>query len=477
MARRSADPTPETKPADQLTLFDVIDQDLARGPVEGYDDMNLVDLVLGIPRTRALKSGEGIRTPWEKGERQFDIEITETSYRAEWEGVVTEKGKTVRKRFYRSVVCANGIPEHHVNDVMVALLSLSEDTGFSDRILRTTRYELLTLMGWPTTKHYYDRLEHVIDQLQTMTIETNALWNPETQTHWKFAFNVLDSHAMDPSEDNPVGETYVAWAPTMFQLISLTYGKTLSTQFYYALPNDTVKLAYRWLDKRFLQGSTVEMDVVEFANRILNYRIGSEHPSQIISKLGPHFDTLADRGYCTWEVRPSKTASGKKFVFTRTLRFQCVLYPSRQAIVSALVGLGVEPAEAETLVREYGWNLVVRQLEHYHWAVAGGKEIKSPRSWIKSAIRYRSGEGYRLPPALEAEIAEAYRETERWCTEIYRSLPDDEQAEINGTVHAALPPTVRVALAEDDAEARRTFVRERNRLLLDRLNRRAEPDS
>jgi hypothetical protein len=474
MAGPSPDPTP---PDDQLTLFDVIDQDLAAGTPEGYDDMNLVDLVLGIPRTRALKQSGEVRTPWEKGERHFDIEITETSYRAEWEGVVTEKGKTVRKRFYRSVTCAKGIPEHHVNDVMVALLSLSEDAGFSDRILRTTRYELLKLMGWPTTKHYYDRLEHVIDQLQTMTVETNALWNPQTQTHWKFAFNVLDSHAMDPTEDNPVGETYVAWAPTMFQLISLTYGKTLSTRFYYALPNDTVKLAYRWLDKRFLAGSTVEMDVIEFANRILNYRIGSEHPSQIISKLGPHFDTLAERGYCSWEVKPSKTASGKKFVFTRTLRFQCVLYPSRQAIVSALVGLGVEPAEAETLVREYGWNLVVRQLEHYHWAVAGGKEIKSPRAWIKSAIRYRHGEGYRLPPTLEKEIAEAYRETERWCTEIYRSLTEAEQAEINGTVHAALDSAVRDALTHSDPEARRTFLRERNRLLLDRLSRRDPAES
>ena len=463
-----------SKPADQLTLFDIIDRDLAAGPVEGYDDLNLVDLVLGIPRTRSLKSGDGIRTPWEKGERHFDIEITDTTYRAEWEAVVTEKGKKLRKRFYRSVTCAKGIPEHHVNDVMVALLSLSEENGFSDRILRTTRYELLKLMGWPTTKHYYDRLEHVIDQLQTMTIETNALWNPETQTHWKFAFNVLDSHAMDPTEDNPVGETYVAWAPTMFQVISLTYGKTLSTRFYYALPNDTVKLVYRWLDKRFLAGSSVEMDVLEFANRILNYRIGTEHPSQVTSKLAPHLDTLAERGYCTWEVRPSKTSSGKKFVFTRTLRFSCVLYPSRQAILSALVGLGVEPAEAEALVAEYGWNLVVRQLEHYHWAVAGGKEIKSPRSWIKSAIRFKAGEGYRLPAALEAEIAEAYRQTERWCADIYRSLTDAEQAEINGTVLAALPSETRAQLPQEDPEAQRAFVRERNRLLLDRLSRSAE---
>lgn len=470
-------PPPSDVPDDQLALFDVIDQDLAPGPVEGYDDMNLVDLVLGIPRSRALKGQGEVRTPWEKGERHFDIEITDTSYRAEWEGVVTEKGKKVRKRFYRSVTCAKGIPEHHVNDVMVALLSLSEEGGFSDRILRTTRYELLKLMGWPTTKHYYERLEHVIDQLQTMTIETNALWNPQTQTHWKFAFNVLDSHAMDPSEDNPVGETYVAWAPTMFQLITLTYGKTLSTQFYYALPNDTVKLVYRWLDKRFLAASTVEMDVLEFANRILNYRIGTEHPSQVISKLAPHFDTLAERGYCSWEVRPSKTSSGKKFAFTRTLRFSCVLYPSRQAITSALVALGVEPEEAETLVREYGWNLVVRQLEHYHWAVAGGKEIQSPRSWIKSAIRFKSGEGYRIPPALEKEIAAAYRETERWCTDIYRSLTDEEQAEINETVLGTLPAETRARLTQKEPDARRTFLRERNRLLLDRLSRTTERTS
>ena len=460
-----------TNPTDQLTLFDVIDQDLAAGTVEGYDDMNLVDLVLGIPRTRSLKAGDGIRTPWEKGERHFDIEITDTSYRAEWEAVVTEKGKKVRKRFYRAVTCAKGIPEHHVNDVMVALLSLSEESGFSDRILRTTRYELLKLMGWPTTKHYYDRLEHVIDQLQTMTIESNALWNPQTQTHWKFAFNVLDSHAMDPTEDNPVGETYVAWAPTMFQLISLTYGKTLSTQFYYALPNDTVKLVYRWLDKRFLAGSTVEMDVLEFANRILNYRIGTEQPSQVTSKLAPHFDTLSDRGYCTWEVLPSKTSSGKKFVFTRTLRFSCILYPSRPAILAALVGLGVEPAEAETLVTDSGWGPVIRQLEHYHWAVAGGKQIKSPRSWIKSAIRFKLGEGYRLPPALEAEIREAYEETEQWCTEIYRSLHETEQETINKAVLAALPEATRNRLSQDDADARRAFVQERNRHLLDRLSR------
>jgi histone acetyltransferase (RNA polymerase elongator complex component) len=141
------------------------------------------------------------------------------------------------------------------------------------------------------------------------------------------------------------------------------------------------------------------------------------------------------------------------------------------------VALGVEPEEAETLVREYGWNLVVRQLEHYHWAVAGGKEIQSPRSWIKSAIRFKSGEGYRIPPALEKEIAAAYRETERWCTDIYRSLTDEEQAEINETVLATLPPEIRARLTQKEPEARRTFLRERNRLVLDRLSRTTERTS
>ena len=46
MARRSSSDPTVTNPDDQLTLFDVIDRDLARGPVEGYDDMNLVDLHL-----------------------------------------------------------------------------------------------------------------------------------------------------------------------------------------------------------------------------------------------------------------------------------------------------------------------------------------------------------------------------------------------------------------------------------------------
>jgi hypothetical protein len=434
----------------------------------GYDEMNLAELNLGLPNLRALQEAGGEkRTPWEKGERSFDIEVTPNSFKTEWDTVVKVDGKSTRKRFYQVITAGKGLPNHFVNDVLVALLTLTEDNLDTGEI-HTTRYQLLQMMGWDDSGHYYDRLQTIISQLVNMTIDTNALFDPDTKEHWQMEFNILDASRLKITD----GESYITWSPTMLKLIRRSYRKSIDLEFYRSLPTGTARQLYRWLDKRFTRQAKVEMDVIELANRIVGYSVGEHRPSKAVRGLKRHLDHLAEAGYCTWDVRPSSTTdSGKKFVFQRRVEFECVHYPSRGSILGALVDLGLPAVDAENLIREAGWNEVLRQLEHYHFNVAGGKEIAYPAAWIKKAVRFDKGTGYALPAPLEIKIRKAYNATRTWCDQIFDTLPQSEREAIEEHVRKHSPLFAQTPTEEMTPDAYTAFIQERNRYLLDAISR------
>ena len=451
--------------ADKDLLDDDPEASAPRRP-SGTDEMNLAEMNFGLPNLRALKEAGGEkRTPWEKGERSFDIVVTPSSFRTEWQTEVTEDGKTVRKTFHQTITAGKGLPTHYVNDVLVALLTLTEDNLDTGEV-HTTRRQLLNMMGWDDSGYYYDRLQTIISQLVNMTVDTNALYDPETKEHWQMEFSILDASRLKITD----GESYITWSPTMLKLIRRNYRKSIDLEFYRTLTTGTARQLYRWLDKRFTLRATVEMDVIELANRILGYSVGEHRPSKAIGGLKRHLNSLSESGYCTWEVKPSTTDSGKKFVFSRRVEFECVHYPSHGAILGALVDLGMSTIDAEELIREAGWNKVLRQLEHFHFSVASGKDITYPAAWIKKAVRFQTT-GYALPKALEEKISIAYRKTREWCDQIFDTLPAKEQSVIAERVRKQAPLFGQGNTEDMSPAAYQAYVQERNRYLLDAISK------
>lgn len=451
----------------QLVLFHEIDKSLPRPSTDGRDDMNLVELLLGIVRSRSTKSGNIIQTPWEKGERSYDVEISERSYRIEWEAVVREKGKPSRKQFYLAVDSSIGLPSPYVEDVLIALLKLSSEGKTLKSTVRTTRYKLLDMMQWPgKSKYYYERLENTLDHMASMTVRTNSLWNPLSQTYWKFTFNLLDSTGMDLDEENPNAEIVITWAPTALRLLEIGYGKPLDTQFYYSLDDPTSRRLYRWLDKQFRFRPQIEVDVLYLAHRVLGYGITWAYPSKVIQKLEPKLEKLKEEGFCTWEIAQATTDSGSKFVFNRITPYLSVVHPNVNNIKAALRARGLSPNETEELIQKYGPWSCLKQVEHYDYKLAQGAQIESPRSWIKSATAYKGGEGYKLPKPLLAILNDASSTTVTWCAQVYEALSEEDKSEINKQAMDSMSPHQRKKLEKQDPEATAAFNRARNHLII-----------
>lgn len=455
----------------QLVLFSEIDKATPRLGNDGRDDMNLVELLLGVIRSGRSKPGETIQTPWEKGKRSYDVIISDSSYRIEWKAIVKEKGESTRKEFYLSVDSSVGLPTTYVEDVLVALLKLSYADNSLRSTVRTTRYKLLNHMQWPgKSKYYYDRLETTLDQMTSMTVRTNSLWNPDTQTYWKFTFNLLDSSGMDLDSENPNAEIVITWAPTALRLLEMGYAKPLDTEFYYSLEDPTSRRLYRWLDKQFRFRPTVEVDVLYLAHRVLGYGITWAYPSKVIQKLQPKLDRLGEEGFCTNEVQEASTDSGSKYVFHRITPYLSVVHPDVSNIHAALRARGLNKHEVDELIERYGAWACLKQAEHHDFKVAQGADIESSRSWIKSAIAYRSGQGYKLPKQLADRLDKASQNTSTWCTQVYDSLPDDHKEQINKSAMEQLSSSQRERLASQDPQAIAAFQRNRNYLIINDLD-------
>ena len=410
----------------QLVLFSEVEEITTVG---GLDDMNLLEVLIGLPGRRRPPKGKTISVPWERGERSYYVEYSASSLLVEWDGRGRAPSRTAKKasasgdRFFIEVKTPEsvGLPKTQAEDVIVALMKLSASGAFAEPTVRTTRHELLTIMKWPTSGQYYDRLADALSQLVHLTVETNALWDPERGAHFKSTFNILDSADLEQTDGAPTAEIYVQWTSKLMRVFERGYMKLLDTDFFYSLSNATTKRIYRWLDKQLTFYPVVEIDVLRFAHKVLGYGVSYEYPSQVIQKLAPWLDELYDRGFCRWSAEESTSDSKKKFVFTRVTTYKSVIYPRRDYVIAALEARGVK--QAAKLVDTHGWERCLRQIEYHDFK---GDAIDDSGAWLREAIE----KNYRLPRKLGILIERAKNETARWCNHMYEGLPEQEKKKL-----------------------------------------------
>jgi len=432
--------------------------------VQGVDDINIVEILLGLPGKRRPPKGKTISTPWEKGERSYHLEYSQTHLQLRWSGRRRDTGD--EDEFFVHVRSPEdkGLPTQRAEDVLIALLELSARQGFEGPQVRTTRHELLEVMQWPKSKaRGYERLTETLSQMVNLNVETNALWDPVEERYFHSEFSILDSTDLDRSSGEHDKATYVTWGHKMFSLFSKGYLKQLNTQFYYSLSSGTAKRIYRWLDAKFRFHSIIQIDALRFAHKELGLGASYQYPSQVKQKLVKHLDELEDRGYCRWQYTDAETDSGKKFVFSRITLYSAVLLPRRSYIVSALRERGVH--KADEIVDEHGWEHCIRMAEYFDYLKQRDPEkITNDGAWLASAIR----EGRNLPAELEERLNQAREETADWCDRIWSGLTDEEQAEIHQEIRNRLRE---VKGADPESPSPKVFTRMRNRILLDRTAR------
>ena len=405
-----------------------------------------------------------------------------------WVGT-TAQGK--QKEFFKEVTAGKyGLPGYMAEEVLIALMWVASRSGFSSDTVRTNPTELLKLMGRSTSGKDYQNLQNALDQLTSVYIKTNALWDTETKSYVESGFHIINQYKLATKPKSGKKLLTVSWNKDLFKIFRRQRFKRIDVQFYYSLRGATSKRLYRWLDKHLRRSGRAEIDVLHLAHVKLEISPNKKYVSQVMQALEPALNELAEREYCAWSKEESGTDSGWKLVFTKQklagLDAEGDAPPEQdeqEDLTQDLISRGVTEGVARELVAEHSSAQIARQLRHYDYERSRGRAPASP-GWLRRAIEEDFGLPDELTSRLESELEDAKKEEEKTAREkaqeeenrrmqeafdeAYRALSETEKKELEKEAVSLLDSFNRQLYAESGGEAvgPRALVRAHMRRLL-----------
>lgn len=392
-----------------------------RGPEEGRDELNLIELPFALITHENKQRLTSINRRWVEQGREFYLRVSPNP--------------------------DFGLPTFRTEEVMIAALELSHRQGFKSREVHTTKQEMLELMRWHDNGHYRQSLVQAFSQLAGIVIRTNRFWN-RTANRYEEAqagFGVIDDFAFYEDESRrsrgqlALPLSYFRWNQVLWDSYTAGYIKRLNTALYFSLRTNLARRLYRYVDKWVYRGGQ-EIDLEKLATIKLGMSDQYRYPSLIVQKLKPAIEELNSRGVARIAIVRSKTTeSGYKAVIqpvhapqrafkakdegekpseVQTPRKTLNLPPQRASepenpLVKELVQRGISERPAKQLVRDYGEDQVRLQIEVFDFLT--GKEdnrIKNPPAYLRGMIK----EGWftKTPPeGFESKAQRAEREQRR----------------------------------------------------------------
>ena len=137
-----------------------------------------------------------------------------------------------------------GLPVASDEQVYVALMEVTREQNYTNRVIHLTRYELIHRLGWPDKGGSYRRLKAALDRLLGVTITAQqAFWDKSRQSYVDVGFHIIDDYALynEPRGRKPSGagrplpRSYVAWNEVIFTSFQAGNIKQLDTGFYFGL--------------------------------------------------------------------------------------------------------------------------------------------------------------------------------------------------------------------------------------------------
>jgi len=392
-------------------------------PLEGRDEMNLIELPFALV---SYRNKQGIKT-----------------IKHRWVGQ-DENGAP--KQFYKIVTGSDqwGLPTFQAEEVLIAALELSYRKDFEHRKIHTNKYELLSLMNWPTKgSHYRKLLIEVFNQLLGVTIATNHFWDNTKQRYAETGFHILETYRFYDDEQKrqkgergqlglPIG--YFTWSEELWKSLQSGFIKRLDTSVYFSLKSNLARRLYRYADKHLYQGG-IEIDLFSLAFDKLVMRGNYKYPSKVIEKLKPAINELNNRKLVSIRIVESKTPSGRKVVIKPLMPRQRVadaldgiskqgtgetapqaqISPSGghsdtdQTLTDQLISRGISKGTAKKLVQEHG-NHIVRSIEILDFLMENEKEnITNPAGYLRRMIE----EEWFLDKPPEGFVSKAEKEQRR----------------------------------------------------------------
>ena len=355
-------------------------------------------------------------------------------------------GATVLRKVTITGAGKYGLPTIHDEDVLMALIYLTladkSVNGFSDTAVRFTRRQLLQVLGWPDTGHYYDRIKQSIRRWKGLTIVYENWWDQLANEYIaEVGFSLLDNYKFFdgrrndqsqlalPFDDSPPQRSLcsITWNKTPFASFKNGYLTTLDLDKFFSLPTAAAKRAYRYLNLRLPAFGLQDFDLQTFACQHVGFstnykpsRLRSEvqqaivvhlEKNDFIESLPPKRRFLKqngrDRIVFARKAPPALLPSQPDQAATPPLEAPPASTPS--PLIRELTSRGLGGKLAARFVAAHPADYIEQKIDYFDFELATGS-LKSPIGYLRRAIEEDYG-----PPA--GYLPREERERQQWAAE------------------------------------------------------------
>ncbi len=372
-------------------------QVVIRPPRLGGDEMNLAEFPFALLSDR---QPDGIES----------IQFSDT--------IRGKDGKSVERNWTVTGGDEFGLPVASDEQVYIALMELTREQNYANRIIHLTRYDLIHRLGWPDKGGSYQRLKITAKQ---------AFWDKSRQSYVDVGFHIIDDYALynEPRGRKPSGarrplpHSYVAWNEVIFASFQAGNIKQLDTGFYFGLRSAVSRRLFRYLDKKRLDGkSAFRIDLRKLGFEKLGMS-RNYYPSHIKQELDRAHQELIAHGFLKGFAyyRPGRDVGERVKYWFPTASSR--LSTGHQAdLLDQLTDIGVSAPVARRLLTQNP-DAVAHQLQYLPY-----RDANNPPAMLVEAIRNTWA-----PPASYLK-AQADQEQARHAAETERQRRQKRRQEI-----------------------------------------------
>lgn len=219
-------------------------------PVWGWDDLSLIDLPLAV-------YGPNLRGQKRTGPREVAVSVYNVKQKKSFHGKLTiyhiDDGRENRLAPYDE-------------DVFIALLKLTSETGFLSREVVIPRSSLIfKLLGWTRSGNSYTKLDKSMTRLVGLMLETDVYYDRITGQTVKRKFHIIDEFQQSVDGN---GMSF-KWSDTVWDNFKHNGIKPFNITRYSNIENPVAKKLYRALDKRLYIKNKADIPLNYISHTIL----------------------------------------------------------------------------------------------------------------------------------------------------------------------------------------------------------------
>jgi hypothetical protein len=370
---------------EEKTCFDETPCFHAHPIAMGRDELNLVEFPLAMLADRVP---QGCKTLvfedriWDRGQRQH-----------------------VARRLTISASDKFGLPTALDDEVILGLVQLSKASGFANRQVPFSRYQLVNLLGWREEGKSYVRLEESLKRWLGVTLYYENAWWDKLRKRWVDAhFHLLDnvtiyhrpkgrSSVRVQDADNPLST--FTWNDIVFQSFHAGYLKQIDMNLYRGLKLATAKRMYRFLDKRFHFSNKLQFELRLFAHEHIGLSRNYDS-AQLKRRLNPAISELENAGFLVSLPAPTRYSRERRgewqvvFLKKPKERRLSAMSGALAALEKELTMRGVNAITACRLVRNYSEGSIREKIDVYDQLRTKNdpRISKNPAGYLVQSIRH-----------------------------------------------------------------------------------------